>query len=270
MASGFYISFIKYIAFFSGAFKSQISYHLATVMGFFGSLLLVVIQFFLWSSLIGSGVRQGITVNDIIAFVILTEAVSALTRGNFANELGDSIRDGSVVMHFLRPVSYQLYLFSVHTGKNVYRLVTQVIPVVILCALVIGLPPPPDFSHLIVFMALTLSGVIIMFQLIYITGLLAFWTQATWYLSWYLGAGVTFFGGTVVPLWFYPRFLERLTVYLPFRYISFEGINYYLGKASLENSMFSLCVSFSWVLLLFLIGQLIWIKAQRKITINGG
>ena len=270
MASKFYIILVKYAAFFAGAFKSQISYHLATLMGLLGSLLFVVIQYFLWYSLIGSGVRQGITVTDMITFVVITEAVSTLTRGNFANELGDSIRDGSVVMHFLRPVSYQLYLFSVHTGKNIYRLVTQVLPVVILSAIVIGLPLPPSFAHLIVFAALTLSGVIIMFQLIYITGLLAFWTQATWYLSWYVGAGLTFFGGTVIPLWFYPRFLEVLTVFLPFRYISFEAINYYLGKASLENAYFSLCISLTWVVLLFIIGQLIWSRAQRKITINGG
>jgi len=135
MASGVYNSFVKYAAFFTGALKSQTSYRLATVMGFLGSLLLVVIQFFLWNTLISSGVRTGITVTDMIAFVLITEAVSALTRGNFANELGDSIRDGSVLMHFLRPVSYQLYLFSVHMGKNVYRLLTQVLPVVLLCAI---------------------------------------------------------------------------------------------------------------------------------------
>jgi len=270
MASGVYNSFVKYAAFFTGALKSQTSYRLATVMGFLGSLLLVVIQFFLWNTLISSGVRTGITVTDMIAFVLITEAVSALTRGNFANELGDSIRDGSVLMHFLRPVSYQLYLFSVHMGKNVYRLLTQILPVVLLCAIFYSLPSPPSFAHLAVFAALTLSGVIIMFQLIYITGLLAFWTQATWYLSWYLGAGLTFFGGTVVPLWFYPRSLEWLTVFLPFRYISFEGINYYLGKASLDNAYLSLSVSLAWVIILYITGLIIWNKAQRKITINGG
>ena len=270
MASRLYASFVKYTAFFSGAFKSQLSYHLASVMGLLGSLLLILIQFFLWKTLIGSGVRQGITLNDMIAFVVITEAVSALTRSSFANDLGSSIRDGSVVMHLLRPVSYQLYLFSVHTGKNVYRLLTQTLPAVFICAFFISLPAPPSFAHLIIFTALTLSGVIIMFELIYITGLLAFWTQATWYLSWYLGAGLTFFGGTAVPLWFYPRFLQELTIFLPFRYISFEGINYYLGKALLESAWLPLCISFAWVIILFIIGRLIWKKAQRKITINGG
>jgi ABC-2 type transport system permease protein len=264
------MSIAKYTAFFWGAFKSQISYRLATVMGLFGSALLLFIQFCLWGALIGSGVRQGITVADMIAFVAITEAINALTRGNFADELGASIRDGSVVMHFLRPVSYQLYLFSVHMGKNTYRLFTRALPVVILSALIVGLPPPPSFTHLLTFAALTFLGVIIMFELIYITGLLAFWTQATWYLSWYVGAGLTFFGGTVVPLWFYPSSLEGITVFLPFRYISFEGINYYLGKTSLDNAGISLGMSLFWAIFLFLIGQFIWMLARKKITINGG
>jgi ABC-type uncharacterized transport system permease subunit len=32
-------------------------------------------------------------------------------------------------------------------------------------------------------------------------------------------------GGTVIPLWFYPGVLEKLSQFPPFRYISFEAIN---------------------------------------------
>jgi ABC-2 type transport system permease protein len=264
------MSIAKYAAFFEGAFKSQINYRLATIMGLLGSALLIFVQFCLWKVLIGSTVRAGVTLAQMVAFVAITEAVGTLTRGNFANELGISIRDGSVVMHFLRPASYQLYLFSTHMGSNTYGLLTRSLPVVIMSAILVGFPLPPSFTHLLLFVVFTLLGIIIMFELIYITGLLAFWTQATWFLSWYTEAGLIFFGGTVVPLWFYPRFLEGITVYLPFRYISFEGINYYMGKMPLSQAGTSLAMSIFWVILLFLIGKLLWRMVQKKITINGG
>lgn len=260
----------KYLAFFSAAFKSQFIYRLATVMRIVASAVIVFVQLSLWKVLIRSGLRPEITLADMVAFIAFTEIIETLTRGDFANDLGASIRDGSVVMHFLRPASYQLYLFCCFMGKNIYRFITTSLPVVLLCAVLAGLPLPVSFSHLALFVILVLLGIIIMFELIYITGLLAFWTQATWFLSWYVGALCTFFGGAVVPLWFYPRGLEKLTVFLPFRYISFEGINYYLGKAPLSSAGISLCMAIFWAFLLFILGQFLWVRVQKKMTINGG
>ena len=231
---------------------------------------MIFVQFCLWKTLINSGLRPDLTLKDMIAFIAINEAVGALTRGDFANELGVSIQDGSVAMHFLRPVSYQMYLFSSFMGKNCYRLLTTSLPVIAVCAVIAGVPLPPSFAHLLVFAAHTVLGIIIIFEIIYIAGLLAFWTQRTWFLSWYVSAFCTFFGGTVVPLWFYPRALEKLTVYLPFRYISFEGINYYLGREAPSTAGLSLGMAMLWSLMLFLIGQLIWKQAQKKMTINGG
>lgn len=260
----------KYAAFFQGSFKSQFVYRLATVMGLLRSAVLIFVQYCLWKALIASGLRPDVTLAQMIAYVAITTITGTLTDGEFANDIGASIRDGSVVMHFLRPASYQLYLLSSFLGRNSYRLLTTALPVVALCAIFAGVPLPPSFLHLLVFLFLTLLGIIIMFQLIYITGLLAFWTQKTWFLSWYTDALCTFFGGSVVPLWFYPRFLEGLTVYLPFRYISFEGINYYLGKVPLHSAGLSIGISVFWTIALFLIGLFFWNRVQKKITINGG
>ena len=173
------INMSKYLAFFQGAFRSQIRYRLATVMGFLVSALLLLIQYCLWGVLIGSGVRQNITLTEMITYVVITQVADTLTRGNFANEIGTSIRDGSVVMHFIRPASYQLYLFSTNMGQNCYKLFTQALPVVILSALLVGLSLPPSITHFLLFLVFSFLGIIIMFELIYITGLLAFWTQAT-------------------------------------------------------------------------------------------
>jgi ABC-2 type transport system permease protein len=260
----------KYAAFFSGAFRSQSVYRLATVMRLFGSIIVLLVQFSLWKTLIGSGVRAGTTLNQMIAYVMITELLRTLTGGEFANELGVSIRDGSVIMHFLRPVSFDLYLLSSMLGKNWYQTLTTALPVLIVSCLIIGLPLPPSVPCFLIFLCLTLLGILIMFQLVYIAGLLAFWTQATWYLSWYVRAGVTFFGGTAIPLWFYPAALQNLSRFLPFRYISFEAINYYLGKAPVDGAAFSLGMSALWWFLLYGIGHLLWMRVQQKMTINGG
>jgi ABC-2 type transport system permease protein len=260
----------KYFAFFQGTFKSQFVYRLATVIGLFQTAVGFFVMYSLWKVLIASGVRSDVTLVQMIAYIAFTRIIRTLSGGNFANEIGTSIRDGSVVMHFIRPASYQLYLLSSYLGKNCYQLLTTTLPIAALCAVLVGFPPPASLLHFSVFLFLTFFGIIIMFELIYITGLLAFWTQKTWFLQWYTDAFLQFFGGTMVPLWFYPPFFQKLSVFLPFRYITFEGIDYYLGKAPINSAFTSIGISLFWIVLLFLIGQLIWLRVQKKITINGG
>jgi ABC-2 type transport system permease protein len=201
---------------------------------------------------------------------MINAVVMALSSQNLANELGVEIRDGSVIMHLIRPLSFRLYLFSTMLGKNTYSLIMSALPVVLICCLFIGAVLPPSPAYFFLFLILTVLGVCIMFQLIYITGLLAFWTQATWYLSFYLNAGVMFFGGTAIPLWFYPSFLQELSVILPFRYITFEAIDYWLGKPPLSQAWHSIGAAALWTILLFSIGHILWLRVQKKLTVNGG
>jgi ABC-2 type transport system permease protein len=206
----------------------------------------------------------------MIAYMLINEAVRAFTKEDIADELGVSIRDGSVIMHLLRPVPYNLYILSTMTGKNIYKFLFTTLPILVFGSIFIGFPLPASVPHGLFFLCLTLTGILIIFEIIYIFGLFAFWSQKTWYLKWYINTGERFFGGTIVPLWFYPDVLEKITVFLPFRYISFEGINYYVGKASVNEGWYSLAIAFSWVLILFGIGQFLWMRAQKKLTINGG
>jgi ABC-2 type transport system permease protein len=252
-----------YLAFFKQAFKLQMVYRLATLLSLGGAIIIFFIQYSLWSILTSTGIRPDIQFNDMIAYVILTGLAGAFTSGNIADELGGSIRDGSVIMHFLRPLSFRMYLLSSMLGKNCYRAFTSALPVLIAGCIFIRIPLPPSAPHALVFSLLMILGIFIIFELIYVVGLLAFWTQATWYLSWYVRAGVAFFGGTVIPLWFYPGALEKLSQFLPFRYISFEAINYYLGKLPLEEAARSTGIAALWWFLLFAAGHVLWGSVQN-------
>ncbi len=260
----------KYLAFFARSFKAQMMYRGTTLVSIVCALLSLIVQTSLWRALIQGGAMTDTTLPQMVAFLLINTTMLALTRSQFANELGVSIRDGSVVMHLLRPASFQLVTFSTMLGQNAYRALTVAGPTVVFGGLLYGLMLPASGAHALLFVPLAAMGVLILCQMVYIVGLLAFWMQATWYLSWYLSAGVTFFGGTVVPLWFYPDALNRLSVFLPFRYITFEAVQCYLGKTTTQESALALCIALAWLLLLRVIGAAVWRRVQRKMTINGG
>jgi len=193
-----------------------------------------------------------------------------MTRTSFANELGASIRDGSVIIHFLRPASYNLVVLFSMLGQNVYHALTVAIPTTILAACLFTLTVPHTVFQGLMFFVLMLMGVLIMCKLVYLTGLLAFWTQATWYLSWYLEAFLVFFGGTMVPLWFFPEFLARVSEYLPFRYVTYEAIQCFLGRVTQTEMIRSTIIAATWVVVLDCTGRLMWRSISKKITVNGG
>ena len=144
------------------------------------------------------------------------------------------------------------------------------LPAFVTCALLVGLPVPASAAHGLCFAVSLLLGLLIRFEIGYVAGLMAFWLQKTWYLDWYINGAMLIFGGTKLPLWFYPKVLERISRFLPFRYVSFEPINIYLGRCDVRGALLGLGVSAAWLLALHLIGRLMWSRAARKLTINGG
>lgn len=259
-----------YLYLFNKAFKSQFVYRLATFFKLVSSMLSLLVQISLWSSLINSGVKDEISMSEMLVYVIVNAIVLSLTSINIANDLEPEIRDGTIAIYLVRPLSLHLYLLSVNFGKTAFNTLATVLPAVIISGLFIGISLPIQKIYLLFFFLSVGLGVFIMFELTYIVGLLAFWVQRTWYLKWYLNAGVVFLGGTVVPIWFYPEAMKNISYILPFRYISFEAVNLYLEKTSIQHGILVIFIALFWVMVLYFCGRFMWYKIQRRIMINGG
>lgn len=260
----------KYWMLFQKTFQSQMAYRSTTLLTLLSAAVSFVIQVSLWTALIQSGVKDGITLSDMVVYIVLNTVILTVTRADIASDIEIEIRDGSVAMHLLRPISFKLYWLSTVMGKNCYKLCVSTLPIVILGAVFAGFSAPKAWWHVLFALISTVLGTLIMFEITYIVGLIAFWVQKTWYLSFYLKAGTTLFGGTTVPFWFYPELLNQLSYFLPFRYISFEAISLYLGKMTFEQGLFSLLCSAVWLAVLEAVGLLVWRSAQTKLCVNGG
>ena len=261
---------MKYLFLLAKSFQSNLVYRSALLWSLLFSALSFALQIGIWSVLIGSGVKKDVTLHDMIFYIMLNQVILTITHVNVESQLEEQIKDGSVVMHFLRPASFKLYYLSATVGDNLFRLLTNVMPIFLVGALVVGVPAPADGRYLLYSVISMLLGMLIKFELSFMVGLLAFWLQETWYLWRYVDAGLALFGGTVLPLWFFPGFFDKLSMFLPFRYITFESINFYLGKTASADVSRSLLGSAMWFLVLYVAERLVWMQAQKKLTINGG
>ena len=245
-------------------------YRLSTIFKLISSSLILLVQISLWSSLIKSGVKNDITMEDMNVFIVINLFVSSLTNINIAVEIESGVREGSVALYLIKPLSFHLYWLYTSFGETAYRTLVGVFPVIIFSFFFTGISLPNQKIYLLFFFISLVLGMLIMFELTYVVGLLAFWVQRTWYLSWYLTAGTVFFGGTVVPIWFYPQFMKNISYVLPFRYISFESTNFYLEKTSIQNGPLILAISLIWFIILYFSGKSLWKIVRKKLMLNGG
>jgi len=237
----------------------------------FGTLLQLLIQMSLWYALLGSSAEyNGISFRDMINFVIINTIVSTITYCNIGRVLLGKINDGSIANDFIKPLNLKYYLIFDNLGKNLYDVLFGCLPVCIFSLFILDFKPPVSLVSFALFLVTIVNGMILINMINYILGLLGFWLHATWYLYWYLSALFRLFGGTVVPIWFYPQILADITKYLPFRYISFEPIQIYLGKLSIYSSFKVILIQILWILILKALESFVWDRAVRKVVVFGG
>ena len=260
----------KYWIALSKAFKGQLIYRSAMLSRIASTLIGFFIQLFLWSALLETDMGSGLSLPDMVLFLIVNKFVFALTNANISSTIEAAMIDGSISMELLRPISYKGYLFSSILGKNIFSLFTDFLPVLLVGAFFLRGAPMPGVVSLALFAVSALLGVLLLFEITYLVGLLAFWLQRCWFLGWYLRGFLTFFGGTAVPLWFYPDFLKTASYFLPFRYMTFEPINLFLGKTAITAAWIPILAAFLWLIGLSLLDKLMWHAATKKLTVNGG
>ena len=76
--------------------------------------------------------------------------------------------------------------------------------------------------------------------------------------------------GIVVPIPFFPKFLQIISSYLPFQYISDLPFRLYVGNISLQNGVFGMCIQLIWIIIFILIGNILLQKSIKRVVVQGG
>ncbi|MCW8965872.1 MAG: ABC-2 family transporter protein [Candidatus Pacearchaeota archaeon] len=253
------------------SFQQRFIYKVDSYLNTVGAVITLFIQISLWYALMSkNGSINGINFQSMFDYIIINTIVLALVVSNSGNELAKKVQDGSVSIDLIRPIKLKLFLLSQDIGNNFFTTIFTVLPVCLLSIFIFGFRLPINTFSFGVFLLSTINGIIIIFHINYIFGLLAFWLYSTWYIPFYTNALFRLFGGTIVPIWFYPDFLQRICGILPFRLITFVPIEIYIGRITTNSYLQVILTQIIWIIVFILIEKIIWNKAQNKIIIQGG
>jgi ABC-2 type transport system permease protein len=209
---------------------------------------------------------NGLTLQDTLWYLMLAETIE-LSRPRLANTIADAVKDGSIAYVLNKPYDFLLYQFSTSMGETVFRAVLNAVFGSAVIWILAG-PHPEPLGFLAVIPAL-LGAWILNFCISVIIGLAAFVTEDVSAFQWIYQKFAFILGGLLIPLDFYPAWLQAIARALPFSSMVYGPARLFVSP-SLSNLASTLGMQLVWIVLLGAITALFYRRGIRELAVNGG
>lgn len=161
----------------------------------------------------GTDSINGMTLYSTMWYLMMAETIE-LSRPALARTISDNVKDGSIAYILNKPYSFLLYQFSNSMGETIFRALMNALFGSILIWWMVG-PPPALTGWLFSFIAL-LGTWILNFCITCLIGLSAFFVEDVAPFVWIYQKFIFILGGFLIPLDFYPAWLQIIAKALPF------------------------------------------------------
>lgn len=224
----------------------------------------------LWKNIYGSKgtVVGGLSLTQMIWYLIVTELVT-LSRTDIHVQVNDDVKSGNIAYLLNKPYNYVLYCFSYFVGEIGIKLITNGIIGVAIGLIYVGALKNFSLVHLPFVLLSLIIGCSIHF-FIYITlALTSFWFEENSAFFWIYSKLIFTLGGMLMPLELFPKWLQSLSHYLPFAYVT-----YVPARLAVDFSYFNFFKQFSIQLLylvaFFILAMTLYRKGTKNLNVNGG
>lgn len=265
MALGAYVEFAKRAFSREGTYRPQVFTHIGSV------LLRVFLLSMLWTALYrNNGVQAGISLASMITYATLALLLDLIYGVNGAYIIREKIREGSIAIDLMRPISVPLYVFADTVGQTSFAAL-QIVPALLLSLLIVHLLPPVSFVAAIAFLASVAIGFVVNFFLDLMMATITFWTMEIFGVQLMMQFVSSLLSGALVPLYFFPAgIVQQLAFASPFAAIYNAPLSIYIGKVSGPQIMQTLGSQIVWAALFGLFAFALWRVGERRVVIQGG
>ena len=266
--------FKLYLAFGRNAFLEMLAYRLRYYAGWITYLLFVSVHYFIWSAVYAShpegSAIKGFTLDEMITYVAVGWVARSLYFSYADSDIDELVRSGQVGLYLLRPVDFHLVVLAKSAGESLFRLLFFSLPIGSVILLLFPISPPVSWACFFMFLAATFFSFLIMVELSFAVGLTSFYLKsiegvirAKYFL-------VQLLSGLLLPLSFFPSWCRIFLENLPFQSIAYVPLKIYLGKLEGAAAVREIGAQFLWFAALYILGQVLWRSAVRRLSIQGG
>jgi ABC-2 type transport system permease protein len=259
----------KYFSILKTNILNSLTYPVELVTRSMMILLFIWVFYQLWQVTFtsnGSTIINGLTLHDTIWYLLLAETLE-LGRPRLSRLISTQVKDGSIAYLLNKPYNFLIYQLFIGLGDSLPRMVLIFVIGGGMAWSMVGSPPAPSnwFPAL-----LALAGAWLMhFCVNVLIGLASFIAEEVAPFEWIYQKLVFILGGMLIPIDFYPAWLQSITKYTPFAYMMYGPARLFVH---FDQQLFTS----------ILVGQIIWLsilagllffsfsRGVRRLAINGG
>ncbi|SEU15026.1 ABC-2 family transporter protein [Paenibacillus sp. NFR01] len=261
----------KYRSIASRSLQNVLAYRFSYVINFMASVINLLAIYFLWAGIYhGRESLGGYTWDQMKTYLFVTFLANSVLSWYSETSISSKILDGSVAMDLLKPLDFQTARFSETLGTSLLEGGMGVILVGVFTCFVSGIAFPHSGLTYFLFVLSLLAAIMVKFGIVYLAALCCFWSTGSLGIVWARIAVTNLLSGALVPLVFFPGWLERIALLLPFQSIIYTPTRIFLEQAGTLESLKLIGIQCFWGAALWLAGKAMWNWAVRQVTIHGG
>ena len=252
-------------------FLSSLEYRTEVAFLVLTSFVVVVGMSFLWKALYGDQeTARAVTLGQMLVYLIAAQTMNQLLFSDLPEQINERIYNGSISIDLIRPMHLWAAWVSDDLGAAVSRLLIRGVPLVVVASLLIAVPLPASGPLFLWFLLSLAFSYVLMTSISYMVGLTSIWYMDFGNFGLVVRATVVFLSGSVVPIWFFPEWFQRISSFLPFIYIYQFPLGIYIGKYSTGEILEGLATQLLWIAVGVLCAALMWNLVKKKIVVQGG
>ena len=207
---------------------------------------------------------------DFVAYFLATFLVRQLTGSWAAWQINFEVRQGTLSMRLLRPLSPIVAWAVEHLAYMPLRFAVA-LPIAAVMLVAIGVDKLPSSAAMwSVWVLAVIGGWLITFLAGVLLGTLSLFMESSLKLMDVWLAAFFVFSGYLIPIELFPRWLERVTDWLPFRYQIGLGVEILTSRYDLRGALGMLAAQWSYVLVLGVAASWVWRVGLRRFAAYGG
>ena len=214
----------------------------------------------------GKSVIAGLSLSDTLWYLMIAETIM-LSKPRLSTAISQSIKDGSIAYILNKPYNFIFYQISIGLGDSLSNFVFNALAGGITVWILVG--PPPSPSSLPMTVISILLAWFIHFWINILIGLAAFITEDVSAFDWIYSKFLLLLGGVLIPLDFFPTWLQSLTKFLPFSYMIYGPARLFVDP-NLTGFLNLVVFQSSWILVLGAAVFYVYRQGSQWLAINGG
>ncbi|MEM4134188.1 MAG: ABC-2 family transporter protein [Candidatus Micrarchaeia archaeon] len=231
------------------------------------------IVFYLWNSIFAwNKVDEinGFTLSQLVTYGIVALFISNICITWLDSEIDLLINTGDILMKLINPIKLNVYLFYIFRSDFIFSIFTIGLPGLLLSIFVLNISFL-DLLIIFVFIISLILAALINFFIDIFSGGLSFWTKENIYGFRMMKSFLfTLFGGSFIPLVFFPQWFQTIAYLLPFQAAYNLPLLIYIGKIQGFEIITSILLQLFWVIVLYFTSSIYLEKSIKRFEAFGG